>query len=205
MSKRTHYDVLGVLPDASAADIRRAYRRLARRHHPDVSPSADPVAFRSVCEAYELLSDEARRRDYDRRLLEADKRERADRVSCGDEIAIDFPSVSSLFDRVWWAFVDQAERPVPVRAEIELSRDEALHGVRVPLAVPVRAICPRCGGSGECWLDTCGRCAGLGEHTVRHHVTIALPPGLRGGEHVAFTLTGAGAPATPVELRICVR
>ena len=65
--KRDYYEVLGVERGASQQDIKRAYRRLARQHHPDVNPG-DPQAearFKEVAEAYETLSDPRRRHDYD--------------------------------------------------------------------------------------------------------------------------------------------
>ena len=61
-----HYETLGVSRDASTEEIRRAYRKLARTHHPDVNP--DPEAaeqFKRISHAYEVLSDEDRRRAYD--------------------------------------------------------------------------------------------------------------------------------------------
>ena len=65
--KRDLYAVLGVARDADADEIRKAYRKLARRHHPDVNPgdTAAEEAFKAVAEAYSVLSDEDRRRDYD--------------------------------------------------------------------------------------------------------------------------------------------
>lgn len=74
MASRDYYQVLGVPRTASADDIRRAYRRLARQHHPDVNKSADAAAkFTEVQEAYDVLSDEAKRRQYDQygRVAEA--------------------------------------------------------------------------------------------------------------------------------------
>src|SRR6187399_3474865 len=64
---RDYYDVLGVERDASAEDIRKAYRKLARQHHPDVNK--DPGAedrFKEVSEAYEVLRDPEKRERYDR-------------------------------------------------------------------------------------------------------------------------------------------
>ncbi|MEW5984018.1 MAG: DnaJ domain-containing protein [Acidobacteriota bacterium] len=205
MSTATHYDVLGVSRDASLADIRRAYRRLAHRCHPDIAPRADPARFRSIREAYEVLSDDTRRRAYDRHLAAPAVPVRVETASFGDEIAIDFPSVSSLVCRIWSAFAGQVEQPVPLSAEIELTREEASRGARVPLAVPLRTVCAACAGRGEIWLEVCRRCAGRGERTVRHRVTVVLPPGMTGGERFAFTLASASMSATPVELRIAVR
>lgn len=66
MQFKDYYQTLGVKADASAAEIKTAYRRLARKYHPDVSKEADAEAsFKSVNEAYEVLGDEARRAEYD--------------------------------------------------------------------------------------------------------------------------------------------
>jgi hypothetical protein len=64
-----HYALLGVRSDASAREIRRAYRRLARRHHPDLNPRADgPERFAELAQAYSILNDPARRARYDQTL-----------------------------------------------------------------------------------------------------------------------------------------
>ena len=66
MAKRDYYDVLGVGRSASAADIKRAYRKLARKHHPDVNKDPGAVdKFKEATEAYEVLSDEKKRGMYD--------------------------------------------------------------------------------------------------------------------------------------------
>ena len=64
----THYEVLGVEPDASGEEIQRAYRLLARRHHPDVAPDGDRSLMTAINGAWMVLSDPARRRDYDATL-----------------------------------------------------------------------------------------------------------------------------------------
>ena len=64
----THYDVLGVDRTASGEEIQRAYRALARRHHPDVAPEADRSVMTAINGAWMVLSDPTRRRDYDATL-----------------------------------------------------------------------------------------------------------------------------------------
>ena len=67
MAKRDYYEVLGVGRTASAGEIKRAYRKLARTHHPDVSKDSDAEAkFKEVQEAYDVLSDPKKRQMYDR-------------------------------------------------------------------------------------------------------------------------------------------
>ena len=72
---RDYYDVLGVSPDAGAAEIKRAYRQLARRYHPDISGEDRAGSFLEVSRAYEVLRDPERRRSYDAGLR---SRSRAD-------------------------------------------------------------------------------------------------------------------------------
>jgi molecular chaperone DnaJ len=64
----THYQTLGLARDATPAEIKRAYRRLAREHHPDMHPNdaSAPERFRTIDEAYQVLSDVDQRRRYDR-------------------------------------------------------------------------------------------------------------------------------------------
>src|SRR5919204_5846118 len=86
MAVRDLYEILGVGRDASEDEIRKAYRRLARELHPDVSPDpATEERFKEVTAAYEILRDPAKRQQYDR---------------YGDGGAVDFPfgDVADLFD-----------------------------------------------------------------------------------------------------------
>ena len=68
---RDYYEVLGVSRDAGADEIKRAYRQLARRYHPDISGDERGSVFVEVARAYEVLNDPDRRRSYDARLLSA--------------------------------------------------------------------------------------------------------------------------------------
>ena len=66
MAAPDHYAALGLAPDASKRDIRRAYRRLMRQHHPDIHPGDGGARAREINAAHDILSDPLRRRDYDR-------------------------------------------------------------------------------------------------------------------------------------------
>jgi DnaJ-class molecular chaperone len=70
-----------------------------------------------------------------------------------DEIAIDFPSVECVVDRMRDAFLGERHDADVLRAELSLSQREAVDGLVVPLEVPVRATCPNCGGRGETWAN----------------------------------------------------
>src|ERR1700736_3739771 len=76
--KLNHYKILGVAANASAAEIKRAYRKLAREYHPDVNGTTQDETIKRVNEAYEILSDSRKRQAYDRVLHEARQAARAE-------------------------------------------------------------------------------------------------------------------------------
>lgn len=195
---RDYYDVLGVSPDAGADEIKRAYRQLARRYHPDISGDDRGAVFLEVSRAYEVLRDPRRRRSYDARLGGGSGAE-----WLTDEIAIDFPSVSSVLDRMRHSFFgDRAS--VTLSAEVVLSPEEAFWGAMVPLHVPLRGTCARCGGRGEAWAEWCATCGGVGEVTLAHELRLRVPAGVREGATFRFSIVPRGAPPTVVEVRVTI-
>lgn len=197
---RDYYDVLGVPPGAGADEIKRAYRQLARRYHPDISGDDRGAAFLEVSRAYDVLGDAARRRSYDARF---DLRPRpGDWMT--DEIAIDFPSVSSVLDQMRHAFFGDMPA-AELSAEIVISPREAFWGVALPLDVPVRSTCPSCGGRGEVWAEWCVTCGSEGEVAGAHRVRLRIPAGVREGARVRFTVSPPAATPTLVEVRIAIR
>ena len=148
---RDHYDVLGVTHDADSDTIKGAYRRLAKRLHPDVCRDGSADAFREVRAAFETLSDPGRRRCYDEGQAQPVEARKPPR---------------------------QRRSPAHVaHGEIVLSPDEAAAGGIVSLEVPLQVVCPTCEGTGGLLLD-CLTCDGLGlvEGTVPCRVVV--PPGI---------------------------
>jgi DnaJ-class molecular chaperone len=152
-SRRDYYDILGVPRDADGDTLKRAYRRLARRVHPDMGGDVSGDDFRAAREAFETLSDPEGRRRHD---------ERTGPVAC---------RMASPTDP---AFSHVAE------GQILLSRDEAALGGLLELDVPFRFVCPECGGGGG-WLLACPDCGGLGAVEGAVACTIVVPPGVSEG------------------------
>jgi molecular chaperone DnaJ len=197
---RDYYDVLGVAPDAGADEIKRAYRQLARRYHPDISGDDRTAAFLEVARAYEVLSDPHRRRRFD-----GSRPDRAARIDwLADEIAIDFPSVSSVLDGMRDSFFGGVPH-ARLAVEIELTPKEAFWGAVVPLQIPLRATCSLCGGRGEVWDEWCLECAGSGEVDAEYRFRLRVPPGVRPGARFRFSVTPAGMAVAMIEVSIAVR
>ena len=124
-----------------------------------------------------------------------------------DEIAIDFPSVGHLVARVRASFLAEAydDHAGPLKTEVCLSSDEAFRGLIVPLEVPVRRICHRCGGRGETWAERCAACSGTGNLVVRHRLRITVPPRVADGYCFHFRVRSPHEPPIRIEARVVVR
>lgn len=129
-----HYEVLGISRNASAEDIKKAYRKLARELHPDVNPSEQAQErFKEVTHAYEVLGDEQSRRSYD----------------MGDS-AFGFGDIfESFFGGTQRGPRSRAERGQDALVKVELSFAEAIFGCQRSLPVDTAVLCDTCTGSGS--------------------------------------------------------
>lgn len=122
-----------------------------------------------------------------------------------DEIAIDFPSVGDVVDRMRDAFLGERGDANVLRADVSLSQREALAGRVVSLKVPVRITCPNCGGRGETWTEPCALCLGSGESVFQQALRVSVPPRVADGACVRFRLKSPDAASIRVELRVAIR
>ncbi|MBV9103948.1 MAG: molecular chaperone DnaJ [Candidatus Eremiobacteraeota bacterium] len=168
-----YYDVLGVPRAASDDEIKRAYRQLARRHHPDVAKdkSAGDARFKEINEAYEVLSDPQKRRMYDRYGHAATSGAASRGAGSGPFSGFGGEGFGDIFDMFFGASQQAQRRPAgpqrgaDLRYDIEISLEEAFHGAEHPIVFTHLAACERCAGSGAepgTLITSCDRCGGSG-------------------------------------------
>lgn len=173
--KRDYYEVLGVSKSADQDDIKKAYRRLARKHHPDVNPgdeSAD-AKFKEINEAYEVLSDPEKRGMYDQFGHSAVNGGANGYPPGYGGFSVDFGGFGDIFDMFFGAGARQSTRERPVaergsdlRYDLELTLEEAAAGVERKIRLSKLETCDVCHGSGAAEggsVETCPTCRGAGQ------------------------------------------
>jgi len=180
------YIVLGVDREASLSDIKRAYKRLARRFHPDINPGDRLAAteFRKIAEAYETLSDPDRRRRYDTigpmpRTIDA---QTVGFDGFDFSVSVSGAEASTFGDLFADIFQQRADAP-PARGPdihqtIELTFEEALRGSPRAITVTRQEHCASCNGTGRMNAaeTRCGQCHGTGVlKSARGHMVFSKP------------------------------
>ncbi|MGZ4359752.1 MAG: molecular chaperone DnaJ [Gaiellaceae bacterium] len=168
-TERDYYELLGIPRQASEAEIKKAFRRLARELHPDVSDDPDAEQrFKQVVEAYEVLSKPESRELYDR-FGHAGLR------SGGFQPSVDFGGISDLFSAFFgedlFGGAPRRRRGADVLAQVEIELAEAAAGVTRAVPFGIEVVCQRCKGDGVepgTKVSRCATCAGNG---VVQHVT----------------------------------
>ena len=122
-----------------------------------------------------------------------------------DEIAIDFPSVGRVVERIRDAFLGEDVDGDLLRTEVSLSQREAQDGLVVSLEIPVRITCPHCGGRGETWTEPCDLCSGSGHSTFDQPLRLTLPPRVADGACFRFRVKSPDATSVRVEVRVGIR
>jgi molecular chaperone DnaJ len=212
MATKDLYEVLGVKRDAGAKEIRTAYRRLARKYHPDVNPGDKGAEerFKEINNAHEILSDPEKRKKYDKY---GDKWEYADQIeemqrqqSAGDVFrrsqrgsgGSSFDVDSDLGDIFGSIFHQRPRRQNAKRKgedidyAVEVTLEEAGQGTARTLQMQVPETCTVCGGTGQVAGATCHVCQGLGSTIELKRIEVKIPAGVQAGSRVR--IAGKGQP-----------
>ncbi|MDR3565208.1 MAG: molecular chaperone DnaJ [Negativicutes bacterium] len=176
MSKRDYYEVLGVPKTATEDEIKKAFRKMARKYHPDVNrdnPKESEEKFKEVNEAYEILSSPERRQQYDQFGHAAFDGAQGG----GGAGGFGGGGFNDIFDMFFggqsgFGFNGRAagpERGADLRYDMELTFEQAAFGLETEIQVPRTEDCPACHGSGAApgtHPETCSQCRGTGQVQV---------------------------------------
>ncbi|MBR0039644.1 MAG: molecular chaperone DnaJ [Lachnospiraceae bacterium] len=197
--KRDYYEVLGVSKSASADEIKKAYRALAKKYHPDANPG-DKTAeakFKEASEAYAVLSDPDKKKAYDTYGHAAFDPNSAAGAASGfggfDFGSMDFSDIFSdlfgggaggdIFGNIFgggYSTGRRSNRPrqgESLRTRVTITFDEAMKGTKKQITIPYQEECPSCHGSGAkagTSPVTCSKCGGRGQVTVQQRTPFGV-------------------------------
>jgi molecular chaperone DnaJ len=168
MTKRDYYEVLGVNRDASEDDIKKSYRKLAMKHHPDRNPDSKEAEdkFKEAKEAYEVLSDANKRAQYDQ-FGHAGMEGAAGGGQGFGNFADAFSDIfGDIFGGGGGGRRSNVYRGADLRYNLEISLEEAARGTETKIRIPTMEECETCHGSGAkpgTDASTCSMCGGHGQ------------------------------------------
>ena len=217
MPPRDYYDTLGVKRGATDAEIKQAYRRMARRYHPDVNPGDKSAEskFKEINAAYEVLSDKDKRAKYDKygdKWQYADQFEKAGgagqqqgfyRYSPNEEQSFSFGGdvgdIDSIFDDLIRGRGSRfsSRRAGPRRGQdletpVEVTFEEAYSGTSRMISFQVEETCATCRGTGRIQGVPCSVCRGAGVVPNMKRLEVKIPAGVNTGSRVR--VAGQGQP-----------
>lgn len=205
---KDYYEILGVSKNASTEEIKKAYKRLARKYHPDLNPNDKKAEekFKEISESYAILSDPEKRKKYDQfgsfDFSGKEPFQRTVTYQTGD-IPFDFSSIfegvfnpEEIFESVFGHKKPTQPKSPPkgqdLTEEINVDFKEAVLGASTVIKVRIQKECPSCKGYGNKQGRICSVCRGsgivLGEETVR----VKIPAGVEEG--TKLRIKGKGAP-----------
>jgi DnaJ-class molecular chaperone len=234
MDFKDYYQVLGVPRTATAQEIKSAYRKMARKYHPDVNPGDAEAEkrFSEINEAHEVLGDEENRKKYDQ--LGARWKQGSPSgwpPGGGQGVEFDLGDLfaqmgsagstgrSSFFDMFFGNMggaggfpggAPPTSRPgSDVEGNVEISLEEAFHGTTRQLTLEKTSVCPTCAGRGRMETGPCRTCHGRGQTSAPRVLEVRIPAGVTDGSKVRVRGEGqagaGGGPSGDVYLQVHIR
>ena len=208
MSKRDYYEALGLSKGASTDEIKKAYRRLAKKYHPDVSKEENAIEkFKEVQEAYEVLNDDQKRAQYDQ-FGHAGTNQGFDGFGGGGDFG--FEDIFSSFFGGGGGRRRDPNAPrqgADLQYQVTLDFEEAIFGKELNVEIPVedscdtckgsgakpgtsRETCKHCSGSGQMINEKCTTCHGSGKVRKRKKINVKIPAGIDNGQQIRVSGKG---------------
>lgn len=187
MKQSNLYQLLGLQRDASLEEIKKAYRQLAKRHHPDRTQNNphDTEIFKAVAVAFATLSNPEKRAEYDRTLIASERQatpsqsRRAQTSGSGfTRSQAPFGDIIEEFFQGWGGWAHERDDRL---LDITLTSQEARAGTTVPVDIPWKAQCPLCQGTGLAPFSICSGCRGSGFALGERRISLTIPPGVSSG------------------------
>ncbi len=213
--KRDYYEVLGVGRNADEKEIKRAFRRQARKYHPDVNPGnkAAEQRFKEASEAYDVLRDSKKRQQYDQfgHAGSAWGHQGAGapggftwQTTAGPDFDRGFGNINEVLEEILGgrragragpATRARPRRGQDVQVEIPLMLEDAFRGVERQIAVPLPEFCAQCQGAGLVGRGaTCSACGGRGQVEQVKRLNVKIPRGVATGSRIRLAGQGMRGP-----------
>ncbi len=178
MSKRDYYEVLGVAKTATKDEIKKAYRKLSKKYHPDINKEADAAdKFKEIKEAYEVLSDEQKKAHYDQ-FGHTDPNQGFGGGGFGGDFNGGFGGFEDIFSSFFGGGGARRRDPNAPRQGADLqytmsiSFEDAVFGKETTIEIPKEENCDTCHGNGAkpgTKAETCSHCSGTGQVSVEQN------------------------------------
>lgn len=212
---KNYYSILGVTPDSTDAEIKSAYRRLARKFHPDVNPYG-ATRFKEISEAYEVLSDAKKKLQYDtmngffktpprtEKAHTSSKQAKTEYKKQSSQKDENFEystktskeEFSKKINEIFEEFAKpKKEKPLPKKGadiyeEISITIKEAVNGAERLVNIVHTTECPHCKGRKFINGTECPRCNGTGEKTEHRKITVKIPKRVKNGTKLRIPAEG---------------
>jgi molecular chaperone DnaJ len=212
MAGKDYYQILGVNRNASEKEIKQAYRRLARKHHPDLNPGdkSAEAKFKEINAAYEVLSNPEKRKKYDQFGEQWEYADQFAKTRGQERVQWDFGKGGKTFeygdlsgfgDIFSNLFGDSGigsrmrrgpRRGQDIESPIEVTLEEAYHGSTRLMQLQTEEPCTACDGTGRVGNRVCTICKGAGGKISPKRLEVKIPAGVRDGSRIR--IAGEGGP-----------
>ena len=218
MAGKDYYNLLGVKRDATEQQIKSAYRKLARKHHPDVNPGdkSAEAKFKEINEAHEVLSDKGKRKKYDQfgdqwqhadQFTNAGGQQRQQNAyrdfgqgggqGGAQNVRFEEGDLESLFGNLFGGARSgtsgrqtRQRQGRDIEQPVEVTLEEAYQGANRILNFESQQACPTCGGTGRIAKMACSACRGSGTLAGMKQIEVKIPPGVTDGSRVRIAGKG---------------